>query len=447
MVQQPPLVQSEFTISQPNDAYEQEADHVADQVMNMPEPKTQRACPKCEDELPIVHEVLRSPGLPLDASTRAFMEPRFKQDFGRVRVHNDARAAESARTLNAQAYTFGSDMVFGEGRYSPQSANGRQLIAHELTHAVQQEATGGAQSIPDMRSDTHVIRRQYGVEGSDPADDPRMHPDGAPNATTCSPPSGCPKSFCEPYSSESFARHMRMKMFPVLLAGIAVAVNSRVASLWKEHLNGGSDPKDLTGQFANDFTNSKTTKATTDFLMGELKKSLQSSPPAFLSGDKTVTIDIPSRIGSAIAQIDDPSSPNQMNFNIPKEVPGNLAGGIGKDQLTCKAGAKPSPFNDERHAKGSAKIVRDASGNLSVIPSLTYTVKDTIDLCPGDCGTKLEQLATVPISQFEATGISGDVPFVIEFPANAPNFIIPVATLSAPKASPAPSPKKKGGTK
>ncbi len=93
---------------------------------------------------PIVHEALGSSGQPLDASTRAFMETRLGHDFGRVQVHADARAAESARALNAEAYTVGRDVVFGPGRYAPGTAAGRELLAHELTHVVQQAAGRGA---------------------------------------------------------------------------------------------------------------------------------------------------------------------------------------------------------------------------------------------------------------------------------------------------------------
>jgi Domain of unknown function (DUF4157) len=88
---------------------------------------------------PIVHEVLRSPGQALDAGTRAFMEPRFGFDFSGVRVHTDGRAAVSARAVNAVAYTVGRDVVFGEGMYAPGTSEGKRLLAHELTHVVQQE--------------------------------------------------------------------------------------------------------------------------------------------------------------------------------------------------------------------------------------------------------------------------------------------------------------------
>lgn len=90
---------------------------------------------------PIVQEVLRSPGQPLGADTRAFVESRFGHDFSRVRIHADARAAESARAVNALAYTVGRDVVFGAGQYAPETMHGRKLLAHELAHVMQQRDT------------------------------------------------------------------------------------------------------------------------------------------------------------------------------------------------------------------------------------------------------------------------------------------------------------------
>jgi hypothetical protein len=87
---------------------------------------------------PIVHEVLRSPGQPLDPATRAYMEPRFGYDFSRVRVHTDAKAAESARAVNARAYTVGNDIIFREHQYAPAADRGQKLLAHELAHVIQQ---------------------------------------------------------------------------------------------------------------------------------------------------------------------------------------------------------------------------------------------------------------------------------------------------------------------
>jgi uncharacterized protein DUF4157/lysine-specific metallo-endopeptidase family protein len=89
----------------------------------------------------LVHDVLRSPGQPLDPATRAFAEPRFGRDFSQVRVHTGEPAGESARAVNALAYTVGKDVVFAAGLYRPHTADGRSLISHELAHVVQQSGT------------------------------------------------------------------------------------------------------------------------------------------------------------------------------------------------------------------------------------------------------------------------------------------------------------------
>ena len=90
------------------------------------------------DAPPIVHAALRSPGRPLDAAARAALEPRLGADFSHVRVHTDAQAAASARSVNALAYTVGRDVVFGAGQYAPSTRAGQRLLAHELTHVIQQ---------------------------------------------------------------------------------------------------------------------------------------------------------------------------------------------------------------------------------------------------------------------------------------------------------------------
>jgi outer membrane protein OmpA-like peptidoglycan-associated protein len=156
-------------ISQPSDALEQEADQIAEQVMRMSvhelsistaTTQLSRKCAACEDEdarAPwtnqaetaavsevhgLIHDVLRSPGHPLDAGTRAFFEPRFGRDFGQVRVHADGEAAKGARAVQARAYTVGRDIAFAAGQYSPETSEGKRLLAHELTHVVQQGGAG-----------------------------------------------------------------------------------------------------------------------------------------------------------------------------------------------------------------------------------------------------------------------------------------------------------------
>jgi hypothetical protein len=93
---------------------------------------------------PIVHEVLRSPGQPLDPAARAFFEPRFGYDFSHVRVHTDQRADQSARAVNALAYTVDRNIVFGSHQYATGTDAGRKLLAHELSHVVQQRGSNGA---------------------------------------------------------------------------------------------------------------------------------------------------------------------------------------------------------------------------------------------------------------------------------------------------------------
>jgi thiol-disulfide isomerase/thioredoxin len=92
------------------------------------------------DVPPVVHDVLRSSGESLDAASLRFMESSFGQNFGHVRIHADAQAQRSAEAVNAHAYTVGGDIVFGSGRYAPQTSEGKRLLAHELAHVVQQDA-------------------------------------------------------------------------------------------------------------------------------------------------------------------------------------------------------------------------------------------------------------------------------------------------------------------
>ncbi len=202
-------VQPKLTVNQPGDRYEQEADRVADRVMRMPAGEAlQRMCSACEEEQevqrtsmtataeeeeehlqtkreatslaagpeagaapPIVDDVLRSPGEPLDHHTRHFMESRFGHDFGGVRVHAGAQASASARAVQALAYTVGNNIVFGPGRYAPSESSGRRLLAHELTHVIQQSGGGGAraaQRIPvaNRSSGTMLSRQNTGQTSS-----------------------------------------------------------------------------------------------------------------------------------------------------------------------------------------------------------------------------------------------------------------------------------------
>ena len=189
-------LQAKLRIGQPGDVYEQEADRVADAVMRMPEPGVQRQVEPEEEEeetlqaKPLTNQItylvhvqrqeeteeevqkqpeeeeeesvqakgsresspIMSPAVesginsirggekPLSESSRAFFEPRFGADFSDVKVHTGANANHLTKSINAKAFTVGRDVVFGSGQYSPESSSGKQLLAHELTHVVQQKS-------------------------------------------------------------------------------------------------------------------------------------------------------------------------------------------------------------------------------------------------------------------------------------------------------------------
>lgn len=144
----PTQARAKLAINQPGDEYEQEADRMAERVTQAAGAQLQRRAACREGPAiapPIVDEVLRYSGQPLDPAACAFMELRFGHDFGDVRVHTDAKAAESAQAVNALAYTVGRDVVFGVGQYAPRTEVGKQLVAHELTHVVQQRVSSALQ--------------------------------------------------------------------------------------------------------------------------------------------------------------------------------------------------------------------------------------------------------------------------------------------------------------
>ena len=181
-------IQAKLKVGQPGDVYEQEADRVADAVMQMPEPGVQRQIEEEEEQIqtrpvaeritplvqrqmeeeeepigeleeeegPIMTKALsngtlqvtdslrvrlnrsKDGGEKLSETDRNFMERRFDVDFSGVRIHTDSNAAQMSRNLSAQAFTIGRDIYFGAGRYTPGTSSGKKLLAHELTHTIQQ---------------------------------------------------------------------------------------------------------------------------------------------------------------------------------------------------------------------------------------------------------------------------------------------------------------------
>lgn len=171
-------VQAKLRVGAPDDVREREADAVADRVMAAPDAVVQRKCAACEQEDARRHEEGTAPvpddealrkasggevtagaaaaeaigtggqGQPLPAGERAFFEPRLGVDLGRVRVHADDPAARLSDDLAARAFTVGDHIYFGNGEYRPGSRDGRHLLAHELTHVIQQAGASTVQRQP-----------------------------------------------------------------------------------------------------------------------------------------------------------------------------------------------------------------------------------------------------------------------------------------------------------
>ncbi|HEY5751980.1 MAG TPA: DUF4157 domain-containing protein [Chthoniobacterales bacterium] len=141
----PPFVQAKLRIGPPADRFEQEADHVAEKIMHTPMPSESVApmpTTRAIDKQPAASTIsCLGNGRPLDRGERAFFEPRFLSDLGRVRLHNGPAAAQSAGAIQARAFTIGQHIAFGEGQYHSETNAGKRLLAHELAHTIQQQGT------------------------------------------------------------------------------------------------------------------------------------------------------------------------------------------------------------------------------------------------------------------------------------------------------------------
>lgn len=194
-------VQPKLTISQADDPNEREADLVADKVGRMPNKPDSFFRPSARqfsyyphkdniDEVPfqlppsstkgdedlhikrdgisnggieapsIINDVILTGGQPLPSHTRNFFEPRFGHDFSSVRIHTDNKAAESAKSINAYAYTFGNNIVFGDNQYVPETETGKKLLAHELTHVVQQNHLNNQIQRDEKEEEEEIILKE-----------------------------------------------------------------------------------------------------------------------------------------------------------------------------------------------------------------------------------------------------------------------------------------------
>ncbi|MEO1033623.1 MAG: DUF4157 domain-containing protein [Bacteroidota bacterium] len=212
-----PVIQRKLAIGSADDVYEAEADAMADKVVGMSDsyilakqhsgPLVQRKCAACEEEMvqkkslaseitPMVQRKSNSSeagvvsqaltqqinssqgnGHSLDKGTQSFMESRFGTDFSGVRIHTDTQAIQMSRDLNAQAFTVGNDIYFNEGKYNPNSNSGKHLLAHELTHTLQQKTNKGIQPRRLNRANReHPKVVLYQMDDRETPEHSRLHP-------------------------------------------------------------------------------------------------------------------------------------------------------------------------------------------------------------------------------------------------------------------------------
>lgn len=312
-------------------------------------------------------------GKPLANSDRMFFEPRFGRDLRGIRVHETAEASTLAHSLRARAFTVGSSIVLGKDARR-ETATGRRLLAHEIAHVVQQNGTS-----------PHIQRENV-----------------------CSDP-----DFCKPYAT---ARHAAMQE-AILRAWFIPTMNakfgSEVAALWDRYLSRSPGSSltptvfDTDGDPIEDsFATSADTESDIDDVLDLVIGRVSRHPGGRLRPGVTSITGLSNYLSSHEMEN------RPINYSNPLAKAGNIAGGIGSSD----AGA------DQR------KIIRaNVTMTKTEAPLLTnggwitfkltprYEVIDAVDLCPGQCGSPLEQAVTITLSRLEESGEAYDVPYVVRF--------------------------------
>ena len=376
--------QTNLRVGQPNDAYEQEADRVAAQVMNASARGAVHTAPPGIQRFSLaasagqglsapasVGQTVARSGAPLTSSVRQHMEQRFAHDFSRVRVHVGDSADQSARELNATAYTVGNDIVFGSGRFAPETRDGQRLLAHELTHVVQQ----GGDRFP-------MVQR------------------------SCSD-----ATFCTPYATtaEADTAEDRIRNYYLPLEGTPT-YGQASSDLYEDFLDrspGDSlDPwvyDSADSYLVSSFRDSGYTEDDMDAVIDMVGARLNRAPSPLRDYTPTMM-----SLSNFLSDAEMNNRP--INYANPFSVAGHIAGGIGSSD----AGDDYRKITYANVTLEKVPIIGN-TGYVSVQLTPHYEVFDAIDFCPGDCGSPAEQLVTVPMSRLEASGRAYDRPFKVIF--------------------------------
>jgi hypothetical protein len=290
-------IQAKLKVGQPGDKYEQEADRVADAVMRMPEPQVHRQAEEEKEEERVVQPKLKANieyfiqrqveeeenlqaketpghipevtlelesriyaleegGQPLPESVRTFFEPRFGYDFSQVRVHTDIRVAESARAMNARAFTVGRNILFGTGWYAPGTNTGRKLLAHELTHVIQQNGKSNVRQKSGLPRTPHSLQ-QLSARARTAAAVPSLRVDGVIQRTASvrhrrrvdNRPDLIRFEMDRPASREALIEHIRTDLVAALSTVVWTPIVARIREL-SDDLDGLFDQTESQSQIS-----------------------------------------------------------------------------------------------------------------------------------------------------------------------------------------------------
>ncbi|MBK5124367.1 DUF4157 domain-containing protein [Burkholderia sp. R-69980] len=235
---------------------------------------------------------------------------------------------------------------------------------------------------------------------------------------SCAVNPDCPDDYCLPFPTRQEALADRASDGESILSTIATA-NSHAEPLFRRYVFSPGPAGDISAEYAPDFSSSLNTRYVSEQIHPLVQADIQSHPPAFPAdgGWVTVNYDTDAR-KDALKQQFNQLATDGLVFSDPFEVPGLIAGGVGRDQGFCNVGANTSGAQeDSRSARVTAEVFRNPDSTLVINPIVNYTVVDTIDFCPGNCGGFFARHlgGTVQMSRWEASGISGDVPFTVTF--------------------------------
>lgn len=399
-----PCLQPKSGIGLRHDMKEQQADAMTGKVMGMHSAKgdnssanknslpIQRKCAGCKDEdkqqlqrkeltdnspagdqgLGNYIKQLNGGGQPLSKEVKSFFKPRFGCDFSNVKVHSDTVAAKSAQAINAIAYTSGSNIVFNNDQFSPDTDSGKKLLAHELTHVLQQ-------------NNDHDYRIQR----------------------SCSD-----QNFCRPYPThaDAVSAEWWLQNTHMVAEGYAT-YGPEVEDLYDRFLRRSPGDSLAPVIFNNDgsyvvrsFKGSGDTKDDMDTVIDLVGNRLRSAPSGSLRDNTPATMSLANFLSAT--EMDN----RPINYSNPFSVAGHIAGGIGSSD----AG---DDYRKITYANVTLERVPVIGSTGYVLVELFphYEVFDAIDFCPGDCGSYQEQVITIPMSRLEASGEAYDVPFKIIF--------------------------------